>query len=61
MSTKKRWLERRSKADLSKSTLAYATEKVEVEEVDFSIEINGLMSLKGISGQGTWCHMWGVN
>ena len=30
-------------ADLSESALPYATEKIEVEEVDFSVEINGLM------------------
>ena len=34
----------RAHADLSKSALAYATKKIEVEEVDFSVEINGLMS-----------------
>jgi hypothetical protein len=39
-------------ADLSESALAYATKEIEVEEVDFSVEINGLMSLKkGISGR----------
>ena len=33
-----------------------------MEEVNFSIEINGLMSLKnGISEQGGRCEMWGMN
>ena len=39
----------RAHADLSKSALAYATKKIEVEEVDFSVEINGLMGEKDIS------------
>ena len=30
--------------DLSESALSYATKEIEVEEVDFSVEINGLMS-----------------
>lgn len=29
--------------DLSESALAHATKKIEVEEVDFTVEINGLM------------------
>ena len=33
-----------------------------MEEVNFSIEINGLMSLKkGISEQGGWPHMQAMN
>ena len=39
----------RAHADLSESALAYATKKIEVEEVDFSVEINGLMGGKDIS------------
>ena len=33
-------------ADLSESAFAYTTKEVEVKEVDFSIEINGLMGLE---------------
>ena len=36
-------------ADLSESALPYATKEIEVEEVDFSVEINGLMGVKSIS------------
>ena len=44
-------LAQRESADLSKGALSYATKEIEVEKVDLSVEINGLMSLKGISGQ----------
>jgi hypothetical protein len=58
----KRCLGQGKGAHLSKSAFAYATKEIEVEEVNFSIEINGLMSSKkDISEQGTWSHMWAMN
>lgn len=44
-----------SNADLSESALPYTTKEIEVEEVDFCVEINGLVnggdgSAKGVLG-----------
>jgi len=53
MSTRKKTPSpQKADADLSEGAFAYTTKEIEVKEVDFSIEINGLMGL-GKASAGT--------